>query len=225
MSTSHDEHRRDVGDTTPAHGSTAADRVDDRTVADSTNDLDRDRRAVLAREREQFGGMKIGSAFFGWLTATGTAVILTALVAAISGLLGLATDTPEEAADQVGTSTTTLGVVSGIVLLVLLFVSYFAGGYVAGRMARFSGAKQGIAVWLWAVVMAIAVAVLTLLAGAEFDVLSEALAFPRIEIDNLTTTGVLLALAVAVATLAGAVLGGVTGMRYHRRVDRVGLGD
>ncbi|MDT0163985.1 hypothetical protein Q9R32_00265 [Actinotalea sp. AC32] len=200
-------------------------RRDDHATTDSPRDLDRDRRTVLAREREEFGGMKIGSAFFGWLTATGTAVILTALVAAISGALGLVTDTPEEAADQVGTSTTTLGLVSGIVLLVLLFVAYFAGGYVAGRMARFSGAKQGVAVWLWAVVMAIAVAVLTLLAGAEFDVLSDALAFPRIEVEDLTTTGVLVALGVAVVTLVGAVLGGVTGMRYHRRVDRVGLGD
>src|SRR5690242_19419017 len=31
---------------------------------------------VLARQKERFGGMKAGSAFFGWLTATGTTVTL-----------------------------------------------------------------------------------------------------------------------------------------------------
>ena len=40
-----------------------------------------DRREVVARQKEEFGGMKLGSAFFGWLAATGMAVLLTALVA------------------------------------------------------------------------------------------------------------------------------------------------
>ncbi|WP_148307956.1 hypothetical protein [Actinoplanes friuliensis] len=34
-----------------------------------------DRRSVVAREKDRYGGIKWGSAFFGWLTATGTAVI------------------------------------------------------------------------------------------------------------------------------------------------------
>lgn len=38
---------------------------------------------VAAREKEQFGGMKFGAAFFGWLTATGAAVLLTALALAL----------------------------------------------------------------------------------------------------------------------------------------------
>jgi hypothetical protein len=38
------------------------------------------------------------------------------------------------------------------VLLVILFVAYYCGGYAAGRMGRFNGMKQGIAVWLWALV-------------------------------------------------------------------------
>ena len=33
------------------------------------------------------GGVKVGAAFFGWLTATGTAVLLTALAAAIFGAI------------------------------------------------------------------------------------------------------------------------------------------
>jgi len=47
-------------------------RVDGASIPDN------DRNAVVQREKEQFGGIKWGSAFFGWLTATGTAVLLTA---------------------------------------------------------------------------------------------------------------------------------------------------
>ena len=36
-----------------------------------------------------------------------------------------------------------------VALSVLIFFAYLVGGYAAGRMARFAGAKQGIAVWLW----------------------------------------------------------------------------
>lgn len=193
----------------------------------SARSFGRDRETVLAREREEFGGMKFGSAFFGWLAAMGTAVILTALAAAVGTAVGLGTDTTaEEAADAVGASPETVGWVGAIVLLVILLVSYFAGGYVAGRMARFDGAKQGLAVWLWALVVAIAVAVLGLVAGAEFNVLADVNAFPRIPVNegDVTTVGIVVALVVALAALVGAVLGGIAGMRYHRRVDRVGLG-
>lgn len=38
-----------------------------------------DRATIVARQRERFGGIKVGSAFFGWLTATGMAVLLIAL--------------------------------------------------------------------------------------------------------------------------------------------------
>lgn len=55
---------------------------------------------VHEREKAEFGGFKIGSAFFGWLTAMGTTVLLTALAAAIGAAVGLGNGTtPEEAAD------------------------------------------------------------------------------------------------------------------------------
>ena len=38
-----------------------------------------DRRDVVDREKERFGGIKIVCAFFGWITATGMTVLLTAL--------------------------------------------------------------------------------------------------------------------------------------------------
>jgi hypothetical protein len=179
------------------------------------------RREVVAREKEQFGGMKFGSAFFGWLAATGTAVILTAILAAAGTALGLARSTTVTESDA-----RTVSLVGAIVVLAVIFVAYYCGGYVAGRMARFNGIKQGVAVWLWAIIMAIVIAVLGALAGPRFDILARLNGFPRIPLNEgaLTTTGVLTALGVALTSLLGAVLGGLTGMRFHRRVDRAGLG-
>ena len=186
------------------------------------------RREVVGLEREQYGGIKVGSAFFGWLTATGTAILLISLVAAAGTAVGLATGTtPEDAASEATSDPATVGLVGGVILLVILFVAYYCGGYVAGRMARFDGAKQGFAVWLWSVVAAIAVAALGAAAGDEFNVLANLNSFPRIPVGegDLSTAGILAAIGVAVASLAGAVLGGLAGMRFHRKVDRAGLGD
>ncbi|MFS0894182.1 hypothetical protein [Microbacterium sp. 179-I 3D3 NHS] len=179
---------------------------------------------VHAREKAEFGGFKFGSAFFGWLTAMGTTVLLTALVSAIGAAVGAGNGTtPEEAADS---AMGPLGILAVVVIGLVLLVSYFAGGYVAGRMARFSGAKQGIAVWIWAIVVAIVLAVVTAIAGSQWDILSTLQGFPRIPVtpETATVTGILAAVGAAVVTLVGAVLGGLAGMRYHRKVDRVGLG-
>jgi hypothetical protein len=186
-----------------------------------------DRRSVVAREKDAFGGVKVGSAFFGWLTATGTAVLLTALLAAAGTAVGVATNTPVgQAANQATQNAATVGVVGGIVLLVILFIAYYCGGYVAGRMARFNGAKQGVAVWLWAVVIAIVVAVLGAVAGSKYNVLANLNSFPRIPVNEgtLSTGGIIALLAVALASLVGAILGGLAGMHFHRKVDKAGLG-
>ena len=186
----------------------------------------RTRDTVVAREKEAFGGIKIGSAFFGWLTAMGTAVLLTALLAAAGTAIGVATGADVSSATDAATQDPqTVGIVGGIALLLIIFVAYYCGGYVAGRMARFDGAKQGLAVWLWALVVAIVIAVLGVIAGNEYDVLANLNSFPRLPVNegDLTTGGIIALLAVAAASLLGAILGGLAGMRFHRKVDDAGL--
>lgn len=185
------------------------------------------RQAVVQREKERFGGIKFGSAFFGWLTATGTGVILTAIVAATGAAVGLgnganAKDVAETASSNAGA----VGIVGGIALAVILLIAYYCGGYVAGRMARFDGLKQGIAVWLWAIVIAIVLAIIGLVAGSKFDVLSQLNSFPRLPIGegDLTSGGIIAAVVALIVSLIGAILGGLAGMRFHRKVDRAGLG-
>jgi len=184
------------------------------------------REDAVLEQREAFGGVKVGSAFFGWLTATGMAVLLTALVAAAGTAVGVATQTDvNQAASDATKSPQSVGLVGGILLLVILFVAYLCGGYVAGRMARFNGTKQGLAVWLWAVAIAVVVAVIAAVAGSKYDVLSQLNSFPRIPVDGgtLTKGGIVALVAVAVASLLGALLGGRAGMHYHRKIDRAGL--
>lgn len=56
-------------------------------------------------------------------------------------------------------------------------------------MARFDGIKQGLAVWLWAVVIAIVVTIIGAIAGSRFNLLADVNSFPRIPITegDLTT--------------------------------------
>jgi hypothetical protein len=183
-----------------------------------------DRSDVVGRQKEAFGGMKFGSCFFGWLTAAGTAVLLGAIVTGVGAALGLTRDV--ETAGTTPAGTESIGLIGGIILLAIIFVSYLAGGYVAGRMARFNGLKQGLGVWLWAVIIAILAAGAGMLAGARFDILARVNSLPRLPLSEGTvnTGGIILAISVVVASLIGALLGGLAGMSYHRRVDRAGLG-
>lgn len=183
-----------------------------------------ERTATVAEQRRRFGGVKPGAAFFGWLAAMGMSVLLTALVGAAGAGLGVATQTdPTKLAGQ----GPTVGIVGAVAVAVILFVSYYCGGYVAGRMARFDGARQGVAVWLWAVVIAIVLAIIVVAAGSQFNVLSSLNSFPRIPVDEgtLTTGGIIVLIVAALIALVGALLGGLAGMHYHRRIDRATAGE
>lgn len=186
------------------------------------------RERIVARQREQFGAVKLGPGFFGWLTATGMAVLLISILTAAGIALGYASpenldQAVQESANQTGTART-VGLVGAIILLVILFVAYYSGGYVAGRMARFNGVKHGLAVWLWALGTTIVLAGLAALAGSEYNILAQ-LNLPRIPVDEgqVTTVGFIAIGAALLVTLLGAILGGKMGTRFHRRVDSVGF--
>lgn len=180
-----------------------------------------DRGGATGRQKEMYGGVKVGSAFFGWLAATGATVLLAAIATAIGAVIGIATNTDVA---QVSRNPQTIGIVGIIVLLVIVFVAYYCGGYVAGRMARFNGLRQGLVVWLWAVLIAIIVAVIGMAAGSKYDILGQLNSFPRIPVNEgtLGTAGIIAAIVVAAVSLIGALLGGLAGMHFHRKVDRAG---
>ena len=178
-------------------------------------------REVVARQKQEFGGMKFGSAFFGWLAATGMAVLLTALVAGVVTALGLSQNFT--GASLSAGNLQSAGLVAVIIFVAIVFVAYFCGGYVAGRMARFNGLKQGVAVWLWAILIAVVLGVIGAVAGSQYDG-AQLNGLPSLAIQNgtVSTAGIIGALAVLGISLLGAILGGLSGMRFHRKVDRFG---
>jgi hypothetical protein len=173
-----------------------------------------------ARQRDEFGGINWGAAFFGWLVAVGLGALLTAFLSAAGTALALSEfETPAEAISNAET----IGVAGGILIVAVALISYFAGGYVAGRMSRFDGARQGLGVWVWSIVAVVVLALIGLIAGEEYNLFA-GLDLPRIPIEegDVTVGGVIVLVAVLAGTLLAAMAGGKAGERYHRKVDRVG---
>ena len=175
-----------------------------------------------ARQRDEYGGINWGASFFGWLVAVGVAALLTAILAAAGAALDLTTTTD---ASELG-STEELSLVGAIALLVVLLIAYYAGGYVAGRMSRFDGARQGLGTWAIGLIVTIGLAVAALALGDEYNVL-EQLNMPSLPVgDETFATGGLVALAaILLGTIVAAMAGGKVGERYHKKVDRAGFID
>lgn len=175
---------------------------------------------VRERQRQEYGGTNWGAAFFGWLVAVGLGALLTALVTAAGAAIAIS---EFESVGEATAETETIGLTGGIALFVVALIAYFAGGYVAGRMSRFDGGRQGLAVWLWSILAVVVLALLGAIAGEEYNLFA-ALELPRIPVDegDLTTGGVLVMVAIALGALLAAMAGGKAGEAYHRRVDRAG---
>jgi hypothetical protein len=170
------------------------------------------------RQKAAFGGFSWLSTLAGWLSAAGLTAILTGILTAAGAALAL----NQAGAKVSGSEAKTIGLAGAIALLVVLAVGYFFGGYVAGRMARFDGARQGVGVWLWGILIAAVVAALAAVGGSKYNVL-DALNLPRLPVNSgtLTTGGLIALIASLVVTLGAAILGGKAGERFHRKVDRV----
>jgi hypothetical protein len=177
--------------------------------------------AMRARQRDRFGGVRWGSAFFGLLSAIGLAAILLGIAAAAGVALGVS-----EINDVRNGNADTIGLGGAIIVLAALALSWYCGGYVAGRMARFDGARQGVGVWVWTLVIGAALAIAAVIGGSEYDVLQQ-LNLPNVAVgdQSLTTTGFVTLAAALVVTLLFAVFGGKAGDLFHRRVDRFATRD
>jgi hypothetical protein len=179
-------------------------------------------RAVRARQREEYGGLNWGSAFFGWLVAIGVAVILLSILSAAGAAFGL-TDVSKSEAQA---NAETIGIVGAALLIAVLAIAYYCGGYVSGRMSRFDGGRQGFGTWAVGLVLTIVAAAAGAVFGSEYNVL-ENLNLPYIPIDNgtLTAGAAITLVAVVVLTLLAAMGGGKAGARYHWKIDRLAYRD
>ena len=173
--------------------------------------------SAAAEVDPEYRGFKGGAAFFGWLVAIGLIALLTGIVGAVAAAVDYAVTIDWTAARS---DAGTIGIASGAVLLLILAIAYYNGGYVAGRLARFDGARQGFGVWLIGVLVTALVAGVAAVAGSQYDVLDR-VDLPSVPLadDTLTTGGLVLLAAAVLVTLFAALIGGKAGQRYHRRID------
>ena len=171
-----------VGDPAPADGAPERDermrrRQETRDGAETRTALE----TARTRQRDEFGGINWGASFFGWLVAVGIAVLLTALLAAAGAAVGLTATTESEARSNAEE----IGVGGGIALVVVLMLAYYAGGYVAGRMSRFDGGRQGLGTWAIGLVVTIVLALAAVVLGDQYNVL-ERLDLPALPVGEQT---------------------------------------
>jgi amino acid transporter len=176
-------------------------------------------RARWARQHEEFGGVNWASAFFGWLVSVGIAAILVGLLSAAGAAFGFSDVSDAEAEENAET----IGIVGGLLLLLVFGAAYYFGGYVSGRLSRFDGARQGLAVWGIGLAVTLLLAAAAVAFGEEYNIY-EQLNLPRIPIEegSLTVGAVIVLVCVLVGTVLAAAVGGKAGERFHRKVDRVG---
>jgi hypothetical protein len=160
--------------------------------------------------RRRFGGLDLPASLAGMLCALGMAVLLAGLATGAGSVgyqRGLRGDR-----DTVSFG----GFIAG---LVILLVAFLVGGWVAGRMARYDGARNGLMAAVWFLLLAAVVAVLGAWAGDKYDFFAD-VNLPQWFTRNARTAGAIASgiAAVAVMLLAG-MAGGKLGARYHRRAD------
>jgi CBS domain containing-hemolysin-like protein len=180
-------------------------RVRDVSVRDARRD------PGVRAARQTFGGLDLPATLVGTLTALAVLILLGGLVGAAIGAVGYQTGL-KGAAEE-------LSIASLIGGLIVLFIAFLVGGWAAGRMARYDGARNGLVTAVWAIVLAAVLSALAALFGAQYDV------FRNVELpqfftrDALTLGGIVSALVAIAVMLVAGLLGGKWGERYHRRVD------
>lgn len=192
----------------PARGAGLRHEEDRREVEPSST-------AGKRRQREGFGGINLGAAFK-WLLAAGMAAILIASLSAAGAAIGLTS----VSSSDVTANADTIGIGAGVPLLIVLLLAYYSDGYVAGRMSRFDGGRQGFGVWALGILITLLFAAAAVILGSKYNVLA-ALNLPRILIkEGALATGGAIALATSMlGTLFASAVGGRTGRRYHGKAD------
>jgi hypothetical protein len=174
------------------------------------------------RLRDMYGGVDWLASFLGFIFALVAAAFFSLIAGLVLAPLGF---TPDLGGAQIGAA-----VITGLVLVgILVFLTYFFGGYVAGRLARFDGGRNGAMLLLWSF---LAVAVLALAGGILSNFLPAGIAGGiRNFIQNnvldtigslaeLGVVGIIVAVCGLLLALLGGFLGGRLGSRYHSEIDR-----
>jgi hypothetical protein len=166
----------------------------------------------IAAAHDRFGGIDIPASLVGMLTGLAVLVLLGGLVGAAVGAIGYQTGLSGDTVEDISTASLIGG-------LVVLAIAYLIGGWTAGRIARYDGARNGLMTGVWTVVLAGALSALAAWLGSEYDVFAN-VELPQWFDRDAFTTAAIASGAIAIATmLVAGLLGGLWGTRYHRLAD------
>ncbi|HWD83172.1 MAG TPA: hypothetical protein VG497_29935 [Kribbella sp.] len=173
------------------------------TVDEGDVDIPEDAAEEDENEREP-AGATFGVAFFGWLVASGTSVLLLALVGAVCAWIGW------ERLQDWASGWFFVGLWT--LLIVSLGIGAFSGGYAGGRMVPAHGARQGLEVWFFSWCAAAVLATLGYLAVRHQELMAN-IDWPTVPVAEAdrTRAALIAASAILLITLIGAVLGGTSG--------------
>jgi hypothetical protein len=172
---------------------------------------DRRERLALA-EDAGLGPVSGTSVLAGILVGYGAFAVLAGLAAA--GLRAVNVDV-----NLTGDSFRQTGTAGGIALGVVLFVAWWFGAYVAGRMARRAGVKNGFMVFLFGLLIAVAAAAVVRASGVSDEVANQvrSLGVPT-SADQWRQIGTVAGIASLLGMLLGSLLGGSMGERWHSKL-------
>ena len=171
-----------------------------------------------ARLREVYGGVDWLASFIGCVFAmVCSGILLLFFSGLVLGPLGFTLNLEGREVDP--------AIIIGLVVVgLVLFVSFFFGGYVAGRLARFDGGLNGAATVLWGVLLSAILLVGSFLPGPLFELLQEFVqnsVLPGIGgLTEIGLAGLGIIIGALVLELLGGFLGGRLGNLYHTRIDR-----
>ncbi|WP_350274288.1 hypothetical protein [Kribbella sp. HUAS MG21] len=175
--------------------------------------------AEVDPELLSYRGFKFGAAFFGYLIAISMSVLLLAAVAAAAfGTAEILDYTTGDAKTQPGAALLTA---AGVTVF-MLAVAFYTGGYVAGRLARFDGGRQGFGVWMIALLVSLVAGGAGWFVDNQYAVVDD-INRPDVSLaDNTLLLGSIgAAAALLLLTLLAAIVGGKSGRRYHDRIDEL----
>ena len=174
------------------------------------------------RLRDMYGGVDWLASFLGFAFAIMAGALFSFVAGLVLAPLGLSLSFGD---GEIGAAA-----ITGLVLVaILVFLTYFLGGYVAGRLARFDGGRNGAMLLLWT---GVAVLVLALINAVLSSFLPSGVAegINNLVQNNVLTivdglsqlglVGILILVGALLVALVGGFLGGRLGGRYHAEIDR-----
>ncbi|MGH3088265.1 MAG: hypothetical protein ACRDSJ_13205 [Rubrobacteraceae bacterium] len=169
------------------------------------------------RLRDMYGGLDWLASFLGFVFAGVAGAVLFLLLSLVVVPFGVSI--------QVGGELGPAQITALVLLGVLIFLTFLFGGYVAGRLARFDGGRNGAMSAVWALILVVAgLIIASFLPGSVGESMRDFIqgsVMPLAgQVRDLGVIGAVVAAVAVLIAILGGIVGGRLGGRYHAEIDR-----